>query len=94
MLAKMEASLKVDIAAVRTDIGQVLGRVEEAESRLDDHDQRFQDISNQIKNLQSTNRYLLYKIEDQENRSRRNNLRIKGLPEKYKNEDLTTIIQQ
>ncbi|XP_073484990.1 uncharacterized protein [Aquarana catesbeiana] len=55
MLAKMEDSLKVDIAAVRTHIGQVLGRVEEAEGRLDDHDQRLEDISNQIKTLQSMN---------------------------------------
>lgn len=29
MLAKVEVSLKTDIAAVRADIGQVLGRVEE-----------------------------------------------------------------
>lgn len=39
MLSKMEASLKVDIAAVRIDIGQVLGRVEEMEGRLEDHEQ-------------------------------------------------------
>lgn len=36
MLAKIEISLKTDIAAVRADIGQVLGQVEE---RLDMHDQ-------------------------------------------------------
>lgn len=35
----------------------------------------------------------LYKIEDQENRNRRNNIRIRGLPEATGDEDLLPSIQ-
>lgn len=94
MLLKMETSLKKDIAAVRTDIGQVLKRVEETEDRLEDHEQRLEGMSKQIRDLQKANRSLLYKLEDQENRSRCKNLRIKGLPEKFGKEDLVSVLQQ
>lgn len=70
MLAKVEVSLKTDtvcIAAVRADIGQVLGRVEEIEERMDKYDQRLEEMNEQIKSLQKTNRLLFYKMEDQEN---------------------------
>lgn len=94
MLLKMEISLKKDIAAVRTDIGHVLKRVEETEDRLGEHEQRLEGMSKQIRDLQKANRSLLYKLKDQENRSRRRNLRIKGLPEKYGKEDLVPVLQQ
>lgn len=40
-LSKVEISLKADIAAVRADIGQVLGRVEEIEERMNKYDQKL-----------------------------------------------------
>lgn len=89
----MEVSLKDHIAAVRMDIGQVLGRVEETEGRLDDQEKRLEDISKQRNYLHSANRGLRYKLEDYENCSRRKNLRIKGAPEKYRREELMTIVQ-
>lgn len=39
-------------------------------------------LKEQVENLQMKQRRMLYEAEDQENWSRRNNLRIRGLPEK------------
>lgn len=54
----------------------------------------MENINDQIKTLKRTNRALLYKLEDQENRSRRKNLQVKGLPEKHGNEELLKVMQE
>lgn len=77
MLAKVEVSLKLDIAAFRSDIEQVLGRVEEEEERQDMYDHRLEEIKEQMKSLQRDNRSLSYKIELNVKK-----YVIRGLPEK------------
>lgn len=94
LLLKLETSLKKEIATVRVDIGHVLKRVEEMEDRLEEHERRLEGMNMQIRDIQRANRSLLYKLEDQENRSRRKNLRIKGLPEKFGKEELAPALQQ
>lgn len=74
LLMKLETSLKKEIGTVRVDIGHVLKRVEETEDRLEEHERRLEGMNTQIRDLQRANRSLLYKLEDQENRSRRKNL--------------------
>lgn len=49
LLAKLESSLKIDIAVARADLGQVLNRVQEAEERLDIHDQVMEVKRDQIR---------------------------------------------
>lgn len=48
LLAKLEVSLKTDIAAARADFGQVLNQVEEVEERLDLRDQVVEDMRERI----------------------------------------------
>lgn len=91
-LAKLELSLKTDIAAAQADLRQVLDRIEEAKERLDIHDQMLEEMREQVKTLQRAHRSLLYKMEDQENQSRSKNLRIKGLPVKYGDGDLPAVM--
>lgn len=55
--------------------------MEEAETRLDQHGEELEGFKKQIEEVIKEQRNILYKLEDQENRSRRRNLRIRGLPE-------------
>lgn len=61
---------------------------------MDRYDQRLEEMNEQIKSLQRANRSLLYKMEDQENQSRQKNLRIRGLSQKYKNNELIKVMQE
>lgn len=77
MFAKVEGSLKLDIAAVQSDFGHILERVEELEERWDMYDQKLE-MNEQMRSLQRANRSLSYKMEDKENQSCRKNLHIGG----------------
>lgn len=73
-------------------LAQVLERVEESEHRLDRHASAIRNLQASTRNLAIAHRMALYKIEDQENRNRRNNIRIRGLPEATGDEDLLPSI--
>lgn len=60
---------------------------------MDEVEQRLEEINGQITALQKTNRWLSYKMEDQENCSRQKNIRIRGIPEKFKSGELTKVMQ-
>lgn len=92
MFAKLENVIKSEILNVRTDMGHLLKRVETVEEVLEQQDQEIADLKQQIRNLQLAQRDIQYKIEEQENQSRRQNLRVRGLPEQHE-EDLTIKIK-
>lgn len=55
---------------------------------MDWHTQIIKDLKGEVKKLRLEQRDLAYKMEEQENRSRRKNLRIRGLQEPTDGEDL------
>lgn len=61
---------------------------------MDKYEQMLEDINEQMTSLQKINRLLFFKLEDQENQSPRKNLRISGIPEKYKNYELIKVMQE
>lgn len=67
--------------------------MEETEKRLDTYTQTIKDLEGEMKVLKKGQRELAYKLEDQESRDRRKNLRIQGLPEATQGENLTGKIQ-
>lgn len=87
LLAKLESVIKTEIMSVRTDMGQLLQRVEEVEEIAVKQVKEILDLQEQISKMQIENRMMAYKIEEQENQSRRQNLRIRSIPEQL-NEDL------
>lgn len=93
MLLGLERAIKKEVSAVHSDLSQVLERVEESEQRLDHHAIAIRNLQVSTRNLAIAHRMALYKIEDQENRNRRNNIQIRGLPEATGNEDLLPSIQ-
>lgn len=91
MMLGLERTIKKEVSAVCTNLAQVLDRVEDSELRLDRHAAAVRDLQATTRNL--THRMALYKIEDQENHNRRNNIRIRGLPEATRDEDLVGSIR-
>lgn len=81
MLLGLERSIKKELSAVRSDLSQVLEHLEESELRLDRHVAAIRNLQTSTRSLHIAHRMAFYKIEDQENRNRRNNIRIRGLPE-------------
>lgn len=93
MRSGLEKVIKKELSAVRTDLAQVLERVEETEQRLDRHANAIRDLKSSTRNLYIAHRMALYKLEDQENRNRRNNIRIRGLPEATRDDDLAASVR-
>lgn len=82
MFAKLEDSIKSEISNVRTDMGFLLRGVEEVEEKSENQAQEISELKMQIRKLQSDHRDILYKLEDQENQNRHQNLRIRAIPER------------
>lgn len=87
MFAKLENVIKAEIVNVRTDMGHLLRRVEEAEEASGNFAKEICELKEQVKKMQIENRMLAFRLEEQENQSRRQNLRIRSIPEQH-NEDL------
>lgn len=84
--------IKGELNATRMDIQNVLQRVEESEAHLDVHKKAIMELRERAKLDCLEMRNIRYRLEDQENWNRRNNLRIRGLPESMKNTDLEKTV--
>lgn len=93
MFEKLENLIKAEISNVRLDMGHLLRRVEEAEELTGKQAQEILDLKMQMKRMQIDHRDILCKLEEQENQSRRQNLRIRALPEKQ-GDDLVTKLKK
>lgn len=71
----------------------MLERVEKTEQRLDRHATAIRALQVTTRNLSIAHRMARYKIEDQENRNRKNNIHIRGLPEATRDDDLVTFFR-
>lgn len=81
MFARLETSIKGEIATLHEGMNHILKRVEDAEERLVMQGDEIKRHKEQMAEMQRDQRNIMYKIEGQENRNRRKNLRIRGLPE-------------
>lgn len=93
MLKNLELSIKVEIGLVRADLGSLLERVETTEKKTEELEKEIINLKEQIKTSRQNQKIILYKIEDQENRDRRQNVRLRNVPEN-KGEDLRRMIPQ
>ncbi|KAK1903404.1 LINE-1 retrotransposable element ORF1 protein [Dissostichus eleginoides] len=69
-------------------------RITEAEERIGKTEDDLNSMHSAIKKLQDKCATLEMKVEDQENRGRRNNLRLIGLPEKAEGQDVCAFLEQ
>lgn len=71
MFAKLEMSIKGEIATLHEGMNHLLQRVEVTEESLTTQGEEIKRLKAQMDEMQRDQRNLMYKIEDQENRSRR-----------------------
>lgn len=87
MFSNLETAIKSEILNVQTDMGLLLRRVEEVEEMSGNQAKEISELKLQMSKMQSDYHILSYKLEEQENQTRCQNLRIRSLPEQQ-NEDL------
>ena len=74
--------VQATIADVKKQIQDCTGRIEHAEQRISDVEDDVNKLTSKVSTLESTVKSLADKVDDLECRSRRNNVRLVGLPEK------------
>lgn len=89
MFAKLENVIKTEILNVRSHLGHLLKRVEIVEEASESQNREIVELKLQVRNLQLAQRDILYKTEEHENQCRRQNLRLRALPEQH-GEDLSS----
>lgn len=82
-------SLQMKMSLVQRDFDKIRGRVDEVERRVGDTKDIVRDHSATLHTVQQRLKHLESRAEDAENRNRRNNLRIVGLPEGREGSDTT-----
>lgn len=92
MLSQLELMIKGEINATRRDIQNVPQKVEDTEIYLDEHKEAIMELRERAEMGWIEVRNIQYKLEDQENRSRRKNLRVRGLPETVKDAELEDVL--
>lgn len=79
--AEFIAELRSSHERLTTSINSLNSKVRDIETAATDMDRRIAELETTCKTLDSENRRIKEKMDDLENRSRRNNLRIIGIPE-------------
>ena len=90
MLCEVKKTNEAIVSEVR-EINQTLGKLV---SRIDRAENEIVGLKNEVTELRNSNWYLQRKLDDLENRSRRQNIIVNGLPQRgqYKNWDTTEAI--
>lgn len=90
----VEQALTKALHDVRQELDEHSRAIEETEQRLGTVEDEMSAVLARIKALEALTREQAEKLDDLENRSRRNNLRIVGLPESYPQQALTELCQR
>lgn len=98
MLLTLRGALQKDMATfmrvTKREIADLGDRVDEAEQRLDDFSGAHNELVDAHVDLEDELKMLKLKVADIEDRSRRNNVKFRGIPENVKPADLTEFLQQ
>ncbi|KAM9320136.1 MAP7 domain-containing protein 1, partial [Gastrophryne carolinensis] len=89
---KYEAGFKREIAVVRHKVAEVTSRVNILEKGESATDSRMKALEERCKKQEALITNCQLHLDDLENRSRRNNLRIRGVPESRNVEDVRAIV--
>ena len=81
LTGKME-EIRMDIGLIHHDLQAVRERMAEAEKRISSLEDNYTPVPNRILAAEKQVTYLNQKVDDLENRLRRNNIRFVGLPER------------
>lgn len=82
------------INGVQCDLKALTTRVTEAEDRIGTQEDNVSELQTQNAKLKTAIESLSLKVDDLENRSRRSNLRLVGLPEKIEGKDMCAFLEK
>ncbi|ROI15281.1 LINE-1 retrotransposable element ORF1 protein [Anabarilius grahami] len=82
------------IQEVKQDVKEFSNRLSTAEQRISDTEDQVSELQNTVDTLQQQVKLFGVKLEDQENRSRRNNVRLVGLPEGAEGSDTVGFLER
>lgn len=82
------------IQEVKQEVKEFSNRLSTAEQRISDTEDQVSVLQNTVDTLQQQVKLLGVKLEDQENRSRRNNVRLVGLPEGAEGSDAVGFLER
>lgn len=94
LFKEFSMSMKEELSEIKTDMRHIASRIEaieESTTLLTNHSEHMEKV------VQSQSREiykLKMQLDDLENRSRRNNIRIKGLPESVQDKDIHSVLTQ
>uniref|UniRef100_A0AAQ6A293 L1 transposable element RRM domain-containing protein n=1 Tax=Amphiprion ocellaris TaxID=80972 RepID=A0AAQ6A293_AMPOC len=97
MLSHLDAKIdpiQSSLTAIQISLSTLSDRVELLEQRVSTNEDNVSNIMSRMKQLESDNTNLKAKVEDLENRSRRNNLRFVGIPEFAESTDMVGFMTQ
>lgn len=89
----VEQALQDNVHEIKRDLTSQAKKMTEAKQRISDLEDELSETQAHVAKAESHRQELIDKLEDLENRSRQNNLRIIGLPESYKPQSLMDLIQ-
>lgn len=91
IMEAVDAAMEKNMRSIKETLALHTQQLRELEDRVAAVEEDLTDIHNSAAETDGVIKFLLEKVDDLENRSKRNNLRIVGLPEAYTNSDLTRL---
>lgn len=85
--------LKHDMSYVRKDLQAITVRVTATEERISEVEDQISPMTTELKRATQQIAFLLHKVDDLENRSRRSNIRLVGVPEKSEGKDPVSFFE-
>lgn len=89
--AAVDRAVTAGIDQLRREIREQVGKLNEAEQRISELEEEAQNSQAAAHQNSQTQHYILEKLDDLENRSHRNKLRVISLPESYNSESLLEL---
>lgn len=86
--------VQLTVTEVKRQVQECTGRISHAEQRISDAEDSVNELLTKVGTLENTVKTLSDKVEDLECRSRRNNVRLVGLPEKAEGQDAAAFLER
>lgn len=93
-ITKQSADVMEAINGIKVDIESHARRIEEAEGRISQTEDDVTTLQQKAKRLEETIEMLSNKVQDQEDRARRSNVRLVGLPENTEGTDMCAFLEE
>lgn len=93
LIEKFREETRASIDGLRTTVESFTSRIQAVETSLQDVDDRVQTLESVCTRLSKENKSLMTKLDDLEGRSRRQNLRVIGIPEGLEGAQITKFME-